>query len=57
MIIKEFSEKKYDCPKRKAGQAAEKQMAFYLKREFQDAENIFILNDVRVSTDDDKQAL
>lgn len=53
MIVKEFTEKEYKSPKRRAGQAAEKQMAFYLKREFQDAENIFILNDVRVSTDDD----
>ena len=32
----------------KAGLAAEKQMAFYLKRAFTDKEDIFILNDIRL---------
>ena len=55
MIIKEFDEKKKPKdPRLKAGYKAEKQMAFYLKREFQNSENIFVLNDVRVQVDDDK---
>ena len=53
MIIKEFKDRNHDSAMRKAGHAAEKQMAFYLKREFQASESIFVLNDVKVSADDD----
>ena len=53
MIIKEFEGKSPKHPMLKAGYNAEKQMAFYIKREFQASESIFVLNDVRVSFDND----
>lgn len=53
MIIKEFEGKSPKHPMLKAGYNAEKQMAFYIKREFQASGSIFVLNDVRVSFDND----
>lgn len=53
MILKEFANKEFKDVRRKAGHAAEKQMAFYLKREFQDAKRIFVINDLRISVDGD----
>ena len=54
MIIKEFSEGKVPKdPRLKAGYKAEKQMAYYLKREFKTSDNIFVLNDLKVESDGD----
>ena len=53
MILKEFIDKEYKDFKRKAGHAAEKQMAFYLKRDFQEAKRVFVLNDVQINVGDD----
>ncbi len=53
MIIKE-TEEVYSSDKFvQAGLAAEKQMAFYLKRAFGDDPNVLILNGIRIIQDDD----
>ena len=53
MIIKE-TEEVYNSDKYvQAGLAAEKQMAFYLKRTFGDNPNVLVLNGIRVTQDDD----
>ena len=53
MIVKELdpfaSEDKYE----KAGRAAEENVAFYLKRFYQDDPSIHVLNSIRIEMDDD----
>jgi len=51
MIYKEVDPKESNDKFTKAGLAAEKQMAFYLKRAFADREDIFVLNDIRLERD------
>ncbi len=48
MIYKDIDPKESNDKFIKAGLAAEKQMAFYLKRAFADKEDIFVLNDIRL---------
>jgi len=48
MIYKDVDPKESNDKFIKAGLAAEKQMAFYLKRAFADKEDIFVLNDIRL---------
>lgn len=48
MIIKEWSGQLTNDIRLKAGQDAEKQMAFYLKREFGKDKNIFVFNNIRI---------
>jgi len=48
MIIKNVDNKESNDKFIKAGLAAERQMAFYLKRAFADKEDIFVLNDIRL---------
>jgi hypothetical protein len=48
MIYKDVDPKKSTDKFIKAGLAAEKQMAFYLKRAFAEKEDIFVLNDIRL---------
>jgi len=51
MIYKDVDPKESNDKFIKAGLAAEKQMAFYLKRAFADKEDIFVLNDIRLERD------
>jgi len=51
MIYKNVDPKESNDKFIKAGLAAEKQMAFYLKRAFSDKEDIFVLNDIRLERD------
>lgn len=53
MIVKDISETQSKDKYAQAGLAAEKQMAFYLKRTFGDDPNVLVLNGVRISQDDD----
>jgi len=53
MIVKEWSGKVTTDIKLKAGQEAEKQMAFYLKREFSCDKDIFVFNDLRIIHDNE----
>jgi len=48
MIVKEWSGQFTNDIRLKAGQEAEKQMAFYLKREFGKDKNIFVFNNIRI---------
>ncbi len=48
MIIKEKNIKDSVDPKLKAGENAEKQMAFYLSRAFANQEDCYVINDLRV---------
>jgi len=48
MILKEIDEKPLKDKYAIAGNKAEKQMAFYLKREFGDSEDIYVINDLRL---------
>jgi hypothetical protein len=49
MILKEKNFKQFDNPKLKAGDAAEKQMAFYLQRQFGNLEDCYVINDLRLT--------
>ena len=53
MIIKEVDETETTDKFMKAGLNAEKQMAFYLQREFKDNEDVLILNGIRLQSDGD----
>ena len=53
MILKEKQFTNSDNPKVRAGEEAEKQMAFYLQREFGKEKNCFVLNDLRIINDGD----
>lgn len=53
MILKERTIKPVNGKFEKAGAAAEEQMAFYLRRYFQDRSDVWVLNDVRISHDND----
>ncbi len=48
MILKEKQLKNLTDPKAKAGEDAEKQMAFYLSRAFSNQEDLYVINDLRV---------
>lgn len=49
MILKEKQLKNSNDPRLKAGEGAEKQMAFYLKRAFANQEDCYVINDLRVT--------
>jgi len=51
VILKEKIFKPQTDPLLKAGDEAEKQMAFYLRREFGKADEIFVINDLRIVHD------
>lgn len=51
MILKEKQLINSDSPKIRAGEEAEKQMAFYLQRGFGKEKNCFVLNDLRIIHD------
>jgi len=51
VIVKECAEKTSASKFEKAGLQAEKQMAFYLKREFAKDKDIFVFNDLRIIHD------
>jgi len=53
VILKEIDKKDNLKIYQKYGYDAEKQMAFYLKRAFQDKEDIFVINDLRLEMNDD----
>ncbi len=53
MILKEIDKKTKLNKFQEHGHAAEKQMAFYLKRAFQDSDDIFVINDLRIQMHDD----
>jgi Nuclease-related domain len=53
VILKEIDKKDNLNKFEKHGRAAEKQMAFYLKRAFQDSNDIFVINDLRIQMNDD----
>ncbi len=53
MILKETDEKELLNKFQEYGYNAEKQMAFYLKRAFQENNDIFVINDLRLEMNDD----
>ncbi|PPD11164.1 MAG: hypothetical protein CTY27_07055 [Methylotenera sp.] len=53
MILKEKQLTNSQNPKMRAGEEAEKQMAFYLKRAFANSNDCFVLNDLRIIHNDD----
>lgn len=53
MIKKEIEKKSFSTKREKAGNDAEKQMAHYLKRAYQNNEDIHVINDLRISLCDD----
>ncbi len=53
MILKEADKKEAINKFEKSGLKAEKQMAYYLKRAFQDKKDIFVINDLRLEMNDD----
>lgn len=53
MILREVDKKEAINKYEKYGLKAEKQMAHYLKRAFQDKEDIFVINDIRLKMNDD----
>ena len=53
MILKEVDIKECNTKYTKSGLNCEKQMAFYLKRAFSNEKNIYIINDLRLSRDND----
>lgn len=53
MILKEPDEIKSDDKFLKAGQAAEKQMAFYLKRAFENEGMFAVINGIRIVVNND----
>lgn len=53
MILKEKEFTNPSDPRLKAGEEAEKQMAFYLQRAFSKRDDCFVINDLRVSLDGD----
>ena len=48
MIAKEKTEQPSEDPRRKSGDAAERQMAFYLRRSFGETPDVWIFNDLRI---------
>jgi hypothetical protein len=48
LILKEKNLKNSTDPKQKAGQEAEKQMAFYLGRTFSNQDDCYVINDLRI---------
>lgn len=57
MILKEKNLKSSADPKLKAGEEAEKQMAFYLNRAFANQDDCYIINDLRVNYKNDTAQL
>lgn len=53
MILKERTERTLKNKFEQAGAAAEEQMAFYLRRYFEDRRDVWVLNDVRISINGD----
>ncbi len=53
MILKEIDKKEALIKHEEYGYKAEKQMAFYLKRAFQDNKDIHVINDLRLEMNDD----
>ena len=53
MIIKEVDEVETNDKFLKAGLHAEKQMAYYLQREFKDDKKVLVLNGIRLESDGD----
>lgn len=53
MILKEKEFANPSDPRLKAGEEAEKQMAFYLQRAFRKRDDCFVINDLRVAHDGD----
>ena len=53
MILKEKEFTSPSDPRLRAGEKAEKQMAFYLQREFRKRDDCFVINDLRVVHDGD----
>ena len=53
MILKEKTYKKSRNPNEVRGDETESQMSFYLRRYFGDSSNIFVLNDVYLSVDNE----
>lgn len=53
MILKEKELTNPSDPRQKAGEDAEKQMAFYLQRAFRKCDDCFVINDLRVIHDGD----
>jgi len=53
MIFKELDPFNSEDKFARAGRAAEEKMAFYLKRYFDDVQEILVLNGIRLQTDDD----
>lgn len=53
MILKEKEFTNPSDPRLRAGEEAEKQMAFYLQRAFRKRDDCFVINDLRVSYDGD----
>lgn len=53
MILKEKELANPSDPRLKAGEEAEKQMAFYLQRAFRKRDDCFVINDLRVAYDED----
>jgi len=53
VILKKIDKKHNLKSYQKYGYDAEKQMAFYLKRAFQDKEDIYVINDLRLEMNDD----
>lgn len=53
MILKEKELTNPSDPRQKAGEEAEKQMAFYLQRAFRKRDDCFVINDLRVIHDGD----
>lgn len=53
MILKEIDKKENLKTFQKYGYQAEKQMAFYLKRTFQNSNDVQVINDLRLAMNDD----
>ncbi len=53
MILKEIDNKQFSDKYQQYGHKAEKQMAFYLKRAFQDIDDVFVINDLRLTMNGD----
>jgi len=53
VIVKERSVREFDDPRQRAGEYAERQMAFYLDRAFRENCNVGVLHDLRISRNGD----
>jgi len=53
MILKDIDTKTCNTKYTKSGFACEKQMAFYLKRAFENEKNIYVINDLRLKKNND----